>query len=392
MMSTLTERHMGRRRIALFLLLLATVVGSGGCLREYIFQRLKPDVMPAAVAPKPLVDVSAKSCGACHMDIYAEWSQSMMAKAYTDPVFQDEWAEENNFYYCLNCHAPLQQQQPHLIDGLEKLKPPTGKKTPNPSFDAALQAEGVTCVVCHLKDGHMEGPIETSLAPHPVRVVPDFSSEERCAHCHQLPPVPFSKEPRSLSDLNNEWLTWVEKTGDTRSCVDCHMAPVTRPLVPGFPPREGRSHRFPGAWDDAFSKGAATISQVVQEGRDVVVSVTNHVGHGIPTGGNGRSLALQLTYTNDAGTLLDTQTYWFERIKAKKGQRPQDSTLRPAETRDVRFTPPSGSEAPQQVTVRLILDRLKQHKGMATRLGWEESRVNVELDQTRMLLPVSADD
>ena len=38
--------------------------------------------------PEWSTDLSAKSCGECHLAIYQEWQQTMHAQAWTDPYFQ----------------------------------------------------------------------------------------------------------------------------------------------------------------------------------------------------------------------------------------------------------------------------------------------------------------
>ena len=53
-----------------------------------------------------------------------------MAAAYTDPVFQAKWKHEDNFYYCLGCHAPLEAQQPTRVTGLAKIAPLTAIESP----------------------------------------------------------------------------------------------------------------------------------------------------------------------------------------------------------------------------------------------------------------------
>jgi hypothetical protein len=94
--------------------------------------------------PEGLSSLSAEECGGCHEEIYEEWSGSMHAKAWTDPILE-----------------------------------------PNPDFDVELQQEGVTCAVCHLKDGKIVGPFETQDAPHPVAVDREMTEGiKACQKCH----------------------------------------------------------------------------------------------------------------------------------------------------------------------------------------------------------------
>jgi hypothetical protein len=86
---------------------------------------------------------------------------------------------------CFNCHIPLENQQEDLVVGFrdkEMFKPIL---EPNPNFDQALQNEGVTCAVCHVREGRIVGTIETEDAPHAVTFDPEMSSGTRyCEQCH----------------------------------------------------------------------------------------------------------------------------------------------------------------------------------------------------------------
>ena len=111
-----------------------------GCLTEHFYRSLEPRTMPS-LAPDGLHTNSAEFCGACHIDIYQEWAGSMMGQSFTDPVFA-EWHHGEEFQWCLNCHAPLQNQQPLIVDGVSTLRPPTVSGTPNPDFDPAPRRRG----------------------------------------------------------------------------------------------------------------------------------------------------------------------------------------------------------------------------------------------------------
>ena len=65
-----------------------------------------------------LIGISAKDCGACHVDNYNEWKQSIHAYAIDDLQYINETAKPNAPYVCINCHAPLENQQEWLITGL----------------------------------------------------------------------------------------------------------------------------------------------------------------------------------------------------------------------------------------------------------------------------------
>src|SRR5687768_6222994 len=101
----------------------------------------------------------------------------MMARAFVDPVFQADWAANDRLYACLYCHTPVATQREEVVTHLDSLRPIHGAGYANPSFDPSLQAEGVTCVSCHLRDGALAGPHDVQ-APHATVQDADFGSAE----------------------------------------------------------------------------------------------------------------------------------------------------------------------------------------------------------------------
>ncbi len=58
----------------------------------------------------------AASCGACHSRVYDEWSESWMARSFSNATFQAIYAYSTEFdrqndastaQACLRCHAPI---------------------------------------------------------------------------------------------------------------------------------------------------------------------------------------------------------------------------------------------------------------------------------------------
>jgi predicted CXXCH cytochrome family protein len=110
----------------------------------------------AAPLPKPPAQAGGyagpEACASCHEDIHAEWEVTRHAKAFSSPIFQQNWEELGGKFTCLECHT-------------------TG-------YDASIgyyAFEGVTCESCHGKfqSGH---PME------PMPVTPDA---KLCASCHK---------------------------------------------------------------------------------------------------------------------------------------------------------------------------------------------------------------
>jgi len=135
--------------------------------------------IPHQEIPEGLVAISAKSCGACHQDIYNEWKQSTHAVAFQDVQYQAEM-KKDNILTCLNCHTPLQNQQEFIVKGLINGDYKTPWKIPNPNFDKELQLESITCATCHVRDGKVIGAIGNTNSTHKTVKDVEFLSEKLC--------------------------------------------------------------------------------------------------------------------------------------------------------------------------------------------------------------------
>ena len=91
-------------------------------------------------APQTVGFRAAMDCGACHSRVYDEWSESWMARSYSNATFQAIYAYRTEYdkqnatttaRSCLRCHAPL----------VFLYQDETGKREKT--------AEGVSCDFCH---------------------------------------------------------------------------------------------------------------------------------------------------------------------------------------------------------------------------------------------------
>ena len=141
--------------------------------------------IPHQIIPEGLTDISAKTCGACHRDIYNEWKQSTHALAFQDPQFQAEMRKDN-VLVCLNCHTPLQDQQKFVLKGFINGDYHNPLIELNTSFDSLLQQESITCATCHVRNGHVIGTRVAPNAPHKMQKDTEFLSEKLCIGCHNV--------------------------------------------------------------------------------------------------------------------------------------------------------------------------------------------------------------
>jgi len=214
---------------------------------------------------------SAKQCQSCHPDQTEQWSHSRHASAWTNPVFAASIEPTLGKQWCMNCHAPLPQQQADLAEG-----------------GLGLAAEGVNCAVCHLRDGKVltsNKPSARALAQHAMRRDKRLSSSEFCAGCHEFDLIDVHARPdivptgNAAQSTHSEWAMSAYKA-DT-PCQSCHMS-------------EG-SHRFPGAHDPTLLTAAlsATVVRSTEQPGFAMGTVTSHaVGHATPSGDPFRRLEL----------------------------------------------------------------------------------------------------
>jgi len=275
-------------------------------------------------APAMLRSLSAKECATCHQEFYEEWSTTIHSQAWTDPYFQVDWKFDGSPQICKNCHIPLDRQQEHTVLGFNDAEKWDPILQPNPDFDAALQQEGVTCNVCHYREGKIIGVMGGTAAPHPVETID--KPNRICVRCHvvsgerwdtffKFPPCGTVAEiqtsrgkafPEDSRDMTTETLAAL-------GCVDCHMPVVERALVPGGPIRTTRKHLWRGGHDPDMVKKGLTISFNETASSDsgkrrFTLTIANTgAAHHIPTGTPDRHLTVRLRVLDGPGNVLDKE-------------------------------------------------------------------------------------
>ena len=139
-----------------------------------------------------------EQCGTCHQELYEAWQGTLHARAFSSPIFQQNWEELGTEFNCLECHT-------------------TG-------YQAGLGTyanEGVTCEACH--GAFVQG--------HPEERMPINPDHELCATCHEF--------------TTDEW----EHSGHGQSgiqCQACHDPHKQEPLAPSVTELCSNCHKDPG--------------------------------------------------------------------------------------------------------------------------------------------------
>ncbi len=296
-------------------------------------------VIPNLEAVEGVGGIRAEDCGTCHETIYAEWAATTHASALKDIQFQSELTKkESPKWICLNCHIPVQNQRKTIITHLEDgdVLKPLGR--PNPSFDPAMQQEGVTCAACHVRrdpengSSFIVGPNGSPNAPHPVRQDAQ-ALRNVCERCHNPQGEGLTRNLICWFDTMNEsaagQTALQEAFGKGGDCVTCHMPETNRHVADTFtnlPTRDTRQHQWVGGgvpkWYDGYdsllergyeSALGVEVSELpeIVAGQDLALTVllTNRkAGHFLPTADPERFILALAVLEDEEGTELSRNT------------------------------------------------------------------------------------
>ena len=322
--------------------------------------------VPFQKVPAGIPGIRAKDCALCHREIYEEWQTSIHAKAFTDPFFQAFRRKDKQIWVCLNCHTPLDNQQPFKMVGLKggSIERPITKE--NPEYDPEFQQEGISCAGCHLRDGVIWGPFKDLDAPHPTGYDPRFRTNEICYTCHQVPSGPFQFYNGGPCAT---FFEFEEGPYAARgyTCSTCHMPEVERSLVPGGPVRKTRRHLWPGGHVPEMLRQAITVEVTPSartfssgETAEFILTLTNSgAGHKIPTGDPDRFFTVEFTVMDKQGKVLKEQSHtisrrliWWPLIVEY-----YDNRIGPLESRDFSFRYP----LPEESSELMVRTRVRYH-------------------------------
>jgi hypothetical protein len=338
--------------------------------------------IPFQKIPAGLDSLKAESCGQCHQAIYEEWKSSIHAKAYVDPFFHAYWTKDKHSWVCLNCHAPLENQQATLIKDIPRGRVEKAHEELNPQFDPDYQKEGITCAACHVRDGVILGPFEDSAAPHPTKFDPNFRTAQVCYRCHNVisGPAQFYNVGPCGTYAEYEGKFFMKERGFI--CQSCHMPEIQRPVATDGPIRQGRQHLWRGGHDPEMIKRAVAIQVVAnpaepKPGEEVQVTLTlinAGAGHKLPTGDPDRHFTVEFTVEDSNQQTLESQKdtmgrwiMWQPAIVEL-----YDNRLMPLASRDYTFTyrlPKDSEGLKLKAQVRYHIQSERQHEMLVKKYG-----------------------
>ena len=279
---------------------------------------------------------SPEICGGCHIEIYAQWKGSMMANAWTDPIYRAVLNAVSKATggkvdkFCMGCHTPV---------GVV-----TGEAKPSGEGMSEIAGRGVQCDVCHNISDTMGigngayvltpklygrplkfGPFKDAISPyHDTAFSPLHVKSEFCGQCHNV------THPFNLLPIERTYDEWRDSpyAGMNVQCQDCHMKPAPGRATPFSREREQiHAHYIVGGnmlvpkmlGSEKHSKLAeemlqsaakleifAPSSLVAGAINKVRVRVTNvGAGHKLPTGfPEGREMWIDFRVMDGAGRTL----------------------------------------------------------------------------------------
>ena len=133
--------------------------GPSAAEQEFIARHWRRPIPPQGPPPARFSPIERslqpEACGACHPVQFADWQGSIHARSMgpgiagqlVDLVKTDPRSARS----CATCHAPIAEQRPELLEG--------GRWIANPDFDPALQARGVVCASCHVREHQRFGRV-----------------------------------------------------------------------------------------------------------------------------------------------------------------------------------------------------------------------------------------
>jgi hypothetical protein len=246
--------------------------------------------------------LDARACATCHAAIAEEWAASRHALAWSNGIFQREYAARP-LAWCVHCHAPLTTQK-------------AGR----------FRDRGVDCATCHVRGGAIVDAHRRPGSPHRTVEDPSFGSPAFCADCHQFTFPVLTAAGDVIRMTAHPMQTTVESyragpyVAQPGGCLACHGSRT--------------DHAFPGGHDPGMLDAALDVAWC-RRGDALSVAVRNAAaGHSVPTGDIHRHMNLRVWRSSAPESLF--QAFYGRRFDPDDGGGKRtvwDSTIAPETTR-----------------------------------------------------------
>lgn len=261
---------------------------------------------------------------------------------------------------CAGCHAAVYGQwegsaHAQSLSHLHLLTPsPSGPDAQWMTFGAV---HGINCTECHVSVGRRASSTWPATRPNDA---PGTQPAAGCAYAFALTEPAAASCERCHASIQAEWMIWRAKPharrtewppgqvdldveGDTRGCVDCHMARA----LPGEP----RDHRWAARRAPEMLAAALGVQVAVAEDGDAaMLTITNLTGHALPAGTRRR--AIRVYAGMPEGDALPLVASWS--LDTPDGPAVAGGPLAPGERRTVQVPLVAGVRA---VAYRVVFVR-----------------------------------
>jgi hypothetical protein len=308
---------------------------------------IDPGIGPGTGTAAGAALLDAAGCGTCHAAIAGEWAASRHALAWTNGIFQREYAARP-LAWCVNCHAPLTTQQAGLF-----------------------RDRGVDCATCHVRGGALISARRRPGSPHATVEDPSFGSPAFCADCHQFtfPVLTGAGEVTRMTAHPMQTTVASFRAGpyarERDGCLACHGSRA--------------NHAFLGGHDPGMLAAALEVAWC-RRGDAVEVSVRNvAAGHAVPTGDIHRHMNLRI-WRSSAPEALFEAFYGRRFDPADDGGKRMvwDSTIAPEATaRHAIGLAELGGEPDEPINLELTYVFLENEHPRADRAPDEPSSASV---------------
>ena len=264
-----------------------------------------------------------EACKSCHTDIYYQWDQAMMSKAYTH-----HW-DEIEYFDLAVAHSEKVPALKPVVDGCNGCHTPlaylAGDVTPPHPEEGSRANESVSCDLCHSITGYNgdvphnfsyisePGRIKYGAKPglesphHDTKELDIYKQAEFCGNCHN------EKNPYGIW-VKSTQIEWKEGPYAKQGvpCHQCHMPKALGRSAKMAKEEMVAQHLFHGAHDPGKVGGAIEMRMnpderevMFDEAVQISVQLFNgKAGHKIPTGSvEDRILWLHVTATDSEGKI-----------------------------------------------------------------------------------------